>query len=116
MDPNNFPKPPPDRRKLTQPSIKENEPHPNPKQPSSKPKDQILKETNNTDDQERREIESKIFQVLKKNINDLRSNLSEFKIMKKDIITNPSLAKSIPESLNIILFGPSGSGKSSLIK
>lgn len=95
MDSKNFPKPPPDRRKnipTTQISA-ENENKPQPKQ-----------------------LNNKIYQVLKKNVGDIRNTLNDFKILKKDCISNPKISKSIPDFINLILFGPTGSGKSSLIK
>lgn len=92
MESNNFPKPPPDRRK-------------NPISPIE-----------NNKNEEKNQTQSKIYQVLKKNVSEIRDSLSEFKILKKDCVSNPKMSEFIPDNLNIILFGPSGSGKSSLIK
>lgn len=84
-----FPKPPPDRRKQDSTASKQEKP---------------------------KEFQSKIFHVLKQNVLDLREKLSDFKILKKESLSPSQVSRSIPENLNIILFGPSGSGKSSLIK
>lgn len=53
-----------------------------------------------------------IVNMMKRNIAELRDSISEYKILKKE----NSSDLDIPKACNVILFGPSGSGKSSLIK
>ncbi len=125
---NSFPKPPPDRRKLESPlilhsSIKENsDSSQNPlknKQKDEFSKKKIENQENfkkNEKTEKKQEFQGNIFQVQKKNALELRSTLTEFKILKEQCLANPLLSKNLPESLNLILFGPSGSGKSSLIR
>lgn len=95
VDINILPPPPPDRR--SNPS----------KNPSQDPTPKLSSQS----DQKPQGGENKILQVLRRNIVDLREALSEFKILKSE-----KNREFIPDSLNIILFGPTGSGKSSLIK
>ena len=53
-----------------------------------------------------------IVNMMKRTIAELRESISEYKILKKENASDLD----IPKACNIILFGPSGSGKSSLIK
>ena len=94
VDVNILPPPPPDRR--SNPS----------KNPSQDPPPKSSTQT-----EQHPQSENKILQVLRRNIVDLRDSLSDFKILKSE-----KNREFIPDSLNIILFGPTGSGKSSLIK
>lgn len=59
-----------------------------------------------------------IDRVLEKGVNDLRRKIMNYEISKE--ITQEESdhldMEKIPQSTNIIIFGPSGSGKSSLIK
>ena len=137
---NSFPKPPPDRRKLESPLIL----HPSSKENSDSSQNPLktqhfssenlenqenFKKTEKTEKTEKmektekiekiekkQEFQGNIFQVQKKNSLELRAALSEFKILKEQSLANPLQYKNMPESLNLILFGPSGSGKSSLIR
>jgi len=88
MDVNALPPPPPDRRS---------------------PNSNIVSPLLQTD--QKPPIDNKILQVLRKNIVDLRASLADFQLLKSEKVRD-----FIPDSVNIILFGPTGSGKSSLIK
>lgn len=54
-------------------------------------------------------------EMIQRQIQQLRDSIQEFQIIPNR--TNPNLDyNTLPNSINIILFGPSGSGKSSLIR
>ena len=98
-----FPQPPPDRRlnrKSSQPNI---------------PKE---KESNNIDEIEYySETISNMDLIKQKNIEDMRKQLENFKILsEKKMFLNVSYNNININFMNIVLFGPSGSGKSSFIR
>ena len=84
---NSLPKPSCDRRSLPEKNAKEKE---------------MTKRVENP----------QIVNMMKRNIAELRESISEYKILKKENGSDLD----IPKTCNVILFGPSGSGKSSLIK
>lgn len=103
----NFPKPPPDRRKKQIESIDKTETITESKLQT------VLKVIDNNENRENIHIN----QILRKNIQDLRHTIEEYRIIKSfqpELNLKPK--DFLPIANNIILFGPTGSGKSSLIK
>lgn len=60
-------------------------------------------------------ISHKMNEILKQNCEELRRDIIDFQLFGKSPESQIHADK-IPDKINIIIFGPSGSGKSSLIK
>ena len=114
----NLPFPAPDRRTMNrQPIDSTQSPQESPFKHFSENNSQVPNSINLSSEKSDFEKINNLNIVKQKHIEDMRKNILSFKLLSDKAMFMPSNSKSLNvNKCNVILFGPSGSGKSSFIK